>query len=134
MNVLCSFLTIYALLCSNVVVHLSDHNPHKRAVRERQNLNPRPSCKLASQSSNRRLPYQKKSSTPILAIVSLCQVSLKFIFITVLFNYYSHTFLCMLACKSFFFSGSIRVHQWHSILPQATPGPLFEPRSARHHC
>ena len=26
MNVLCSFLTIYALLCSNVVVHLSDHN------------------------------------------------------------------------------------------------------------
>ena len=27
MNVLCSFLTIYALLCSNVVVHLSDHNP-----------------------------------------------------------------------------------------------------------
>jgi len=25
-NVLCSFLTIYALLCSNVVVHLSDHN------------------------------------------------------------------------------------------------------------
>jgi len=26
-NVLCSFLTIYALLCSNVVVHLSDHNP-----------------------------------------------------------------------------------------------------------
>jgi len=26
-NVLCSFLTIYALLCSNVVVHLSYHNP-----------------------------------------------------------------------------------------------------------
>ena len=26
MNVLCSFLTIYALLCSNVAVHLSDHN------------------------------------------------------------------------------------------------------------
>ena len=25
-NVLCSFLTIYALLCSNVVVHHSDHN------------------------------------------------------------------------------------------------------------
>ena len=31
MNVLCSFLTIYALLCSNVVVHLSDHNRASRS-------------------------------------------------------------------------------------------------------
>jgi len=30
-NVLCSFLTFYALLCSNVVVHLSDHNRYGRS-------------------------------------------------------------------------------------------------------
>ena len=40
MNVLCSFLTIYALLCSNVVVHLSDHNRVMVAQVDYHNLDP----------------------------------------------------------------------------------------------